>query len=173
MKKMTILAACFTALALSACSSTGGGSDTPASAKTSNRPLSNSGACKQINDYGGKGKNIVYRCNIAAVLKTSDAQAALDNIPVSYGSNGKWRTNATARSFGRDEAASCERAVLNGILSLQNRVKKQGGSRLTNVVSYRAGSNGHFDRHSFLPAGQADCIVATFQSRVVLRGSVN
>lgn len=148
------------------------GGDEDASSAT-NRPLSDSGACRQLKDYGGAGKNIVYRCDARAVMKTADARAALDSsIPVSFGGEGKYRTNATARSFGRDEAASCERAVLNGLKNLQNRVTKNGGRRLTNVVAYKAGASGKFDR-TYLPAGQVDCIVATFQSRVVMRGSVN
>ncbi|STZ76476.1 hypothetical protein [Bergeriella denitrificans] len=173
--KRMFLAALAAAFALTACSSTGQPGDTGRKASTSGQESrADSGACRLLADHEGRGKNMVYRCNINAVMKTADARAALDaNIPVSFGGNGKYRTNATARSLGKDEAASCERAVVNAVNNLQNRVKKDGGKRLTNVVSYAAQNNGRFDAKRFLPAGQADCIVATFQSRVVLRGSVN
>lgn len=174
MKKLTLIATCIATLALTACGSTGNNSTSSSSTErqSSSHTISDSNACKQLRDNGGKGKNIVFRCNIASIVRSAEGQAALDNMPISYGGNGKYRTNAVSRSFGRDEAASCERAILNGVKNLQDRVKKNGGSRLTNVVAYRAGNDGKFDR-SLLPAGQADCIVATWQSRAVMRGSVN
>lgn len=165
------------ALALVACASTGGGradnDSAPTRAEsTPARTASSSSACTLLTDHGGKGKNVVYRCNISAVLRDSIAKGDLKNMPVSYGGTGRYRTNAMARSFGNDGAASCERAVTNALKSLQTRVQKEGGRRVVNAVSYRAGSNGRFDANSFAPAGQADCIVATFQSRTVMRGSV-
>ncbi|ASK28063.1 hypothetical protein [Neisseria chenwenguii] len=168
--RYTALAACLAALALTACGSTSSG-NVPQTASAA--PATDSGACRLLANNEGKGKNMVYRCNVSRVLATPDARAALDsNIPVSFGAGGKYRTNASARSFGRDEAASCERAVVNAVNNLQVRVKKDGGKRLTNVESYAAQNNGRFDRNRMLPAGEADCIVATFQTRVVMRGSV-
>lgn len=174
----TLLAG-LTVLALSACGSSGNQQpSTQSSSRADNTPThsvpvkSSSNACKLLADHGGKGKNMVFRCHINTVLKDSIAKGDLESMPISFGGNGKYRTNATARSFGNDEAASCERAVTNALKSLQNRVNKEGGRRVTEAVSYRAGSNGRFDAKSYAPAGYADCIVATFQSRAVMRGSV-
>lgn len=128
-------------------------------------------ACTLLADYAGAGKNIVYRCDVKAILKAGVASSELTNMPTSFGSGGQFRTNATANAFSKDPGLSCERAVTNALNNLQNRVVKDGGRRLTNVVAYKAGTRGRFDQ-SYLPAGQADCIVATFQSRVVMRGSV-
>lgn len=159
------------AIILTACQS--GGNSQVDSSMPSNTVQPSSSACKLMADYGGHGKNIVYRCNISAVLRTADAQSALkNNVPVSYGYGGQLRTNATARSFARNDAASCERAVINAINNLQNPRKAKGAvRRVTNVSSYAAQNNGRFNSGRMAPVGQADCIVATFQSHTVMRGT--
>lgn len=156
------------AAALAACQSNGGSEPV----RTAAAGGQSTGACKLTADYAGTGKNAVYRCDVGAILSKGTASGVLSkDIPVSFGQGGSYRTNAAARSFGNDDALSCERAVTNALNNLQNRVKRDGGRSLTNVVSYKAGSNGRFDANRFLPAGEADCIVATFQSRAVMRGS--
>lgn len=171
----TVLA-CLAVLALAACSSTGGGSADTSSKDSGSRAESrpaDSGACKLLKDNEGRGKNLVYRCNIAAVLKTDEAKSNLNtSMAISYGGTGSLRTNATSRSFGRDEAASCERAVVNGLNNLQNPRRAKGTvRRLSSVGSYAAGNNGKFESGRMAPAGYADCIVATWQSRTVMRGT--
>lgn len=172
----TVLA-CLAALSLAACNSTGGNSTNTSSKDSGSRASQNaapaeSSACKLLKDNEGRGKNIVYRCNIAAVLKTEGAKSELTSMPISYGGTGALRTNATSRSFGRDEAASCERAVVNGLNNLQNPRRAKGTvRRLSSVGSYAAGNNGKFESGRMAPAGYADCIVATWQSRTVMRGT--
>ncbi|WP_274572270.1 hypothetical protein [Neisseria leonii] len=171
----TVLA-CAAVLALAACGSTGAsgkGGGAGASSAPGRSAVADSGACKLQRDNEGAGKNMVFRCNIAAVLKTAEAQSALsNNVPVSFGGSGELRTNAAARSFGRDEAKSCERAIINGVNNLQNPRRARGTVRRVNHVgSYAAGNNGRFDSGRMAPAGYADCIVATFQSRTVMRGT--
>lgn len=168
---------CLAALALAACGSTGSSkasSSQDSGSRDSSKPAAaDSGACKLMKDNEGRGKNLVYRCNIAAVMKTADAQANLNTgMAISYGGTGELRTNATSRSFGRDEAVSCERAVINGLNNLQNpRHAKGTVRRLSSVGSYAAGNDGKFQSGRMAPAGYADCIVATWQSRTVMRGT--
>lgn len=184
------------ALALAACGSNGGGSADTGSGTTAagsggtrNAPAaqeggsrsggasassasSGSGACRLLGEYGSKGKNEVYRCNLSAVLASAEAKQELSGIRVSAGGGGQLRANGVARSFARDDAASCERAIINGVRKLQNPRNARGTVRsVSNVGSYAAGSNGKFDSGRFAPAGTADCIVATWQSRTVLRGT--
>lgn len=183
--KQAILATA-AALALAACGSTGsseaagggdsntGTSSTQAQRGSGSRAGTGSGACKLLGQYGSKGQNDVYRCNISAVLSSAEGRAELGSMRVSVGGGGQLRANGVARSFARDDASSCERAIINGVKKLQNPRRAKGTVRsVSNVGSYAAGSNGKFDSGRYAPAGTADCIVATWQSRTVLRGTPN
>lgn len=138
---------------------------------------SDTSACRLLHEYEAKGKNVVYRCSGTKILASQEAKDALYNhISVSFSAGGSvirndLQSRPVARSFGRDDGASCERAFINGVKKFQETTMKNRGTRVVDLVSYEAGSDGRFKR-TLLPRGQFDCIVATFQSRMVMRGDL-
>lgn len=180
--RYTKIAGVLSALLLAACATTQNGAETStasgkASASEASATTSSSGACVLQHDYEGKGKNKVYRCLGSKLMILPEVKAEIDpSISVSFNGGGRvvrndLQSRPVARSFGRNEGDSCERAFVNGVIRFQQAAKKNNATRVTDLKSFAAGSNGRFERR-MLPAGQFDCIVATFQSRMTMRGDV-
>ncbi|UJB34010.1 excinuclease ATPase subunit [Chromobacterium sp. Beijing] len=81
--------------------------------------------------------------SIEDALNSDLAKEKLDpNIAFRFARGGKgkvlgeWVSNKKTNSFGKDNAAACQRAFISALLEFQERARKEGGSAVVNIRSY-------------------------------------
>ena len=154
------------AVALTACANNSGSSQQP-SAKTTDNP---SAACRSIGEgrkINNKGQNDGYMCNANIALNSEEAKSVLDpNIRVSYGStSGATLTSRqVANAVGKSPDETCQRAFLSAVKRFQSTAQRRN-SKSVRVVSY-------FDKKT-VGGSEYECHIGTWNSRVVLKGSIN
>ena len=167
MRRFSYLIALSSVLAISACASNQSKSESSAgnsgSASSHEQHAGkDSGACRSVGEghkVNGKGKNDVYMCKASVALNSDEAKSVLNpNIKVSYGSTGN--TNMV----GKSPEESCQRAFLSTVKRFQS-TAVQRKAKSVRLVSY-------FDKKT-VGGNEYECHVATWNSRVVLKGSLH
>ena len=123
--------------------------------------------CRSINTgKNTKGKNDAYLCSASAALNSAEAKEVLNpNIRVSYGnvSGNTLVSRQIANAVGKTADETCQRAFLNTIKRFQSTAERKG-SNAVRVISY-------FDKKT-VGNGEYECHIGTWNSRVVLKGTV-
>ena len=123
--------------------------------------------CRSINTgKNTKGKNDAYLCSASAALNSAEAKEVLNpNIRVSYGnvSGNTLVSRQIANAVGKTADETCQRAFLNTVKRFQSTAERKG-SNTVRVISY-------FDKKT-VDNGEYECHIGTWNSRVVLKGTV-
>ncbi|WP_234395908.1 hypothetical protein [Neisseria wadsworthii] len=133
-------------------------------------PTKTSGACRSIGEgrkINNKGKNEAYMCSASAALNSKEAHEVLNPaIKVSYGSTGNQTlvSRQVANSVGKTPDETCQRAFLSAVKRFQSTAVKQN-AKSVRLVSY-------FDKQT-KGGSEYECHIGTWNSRVVLKGSLH
>lgn len=165
------LPAAAAALVLVACAGTGGQkSETQNGKHKQTAKPAAGGHCRSI-DAGRKpnekGKNDAYLCSAAAALNSAEAKEVLNpNIAVSYGTPGGKTlvSRQVANAVGKSPEETCQRAFLNTVKRFESTATRTG-KKSVRVTSY-------FNKNT-LSGGEYECHIGTWNSRVVLKGSLH
>ncbi|MCZ4304907.1 excinuclease ATPase subunit [Zoogloeaceae bacterium G21618-S1] len=78
---------------------------------------------------------------------------------------GEWGTNKKTNAFGKDDKVACEWAFLSAMLSLQDRVRTEGGNAVVDIKSnYRSKESSSNETY--------ECAAGAFVAGVALKGTV-
>ncbi len=150
---------------LSACSASTPPAQSGSSASVA--PQAEGSMCRSINTgKNTKGKNDAYLCSASAALNSAEAKEVLNpNIRVSYGnvSGNTLVSRQIANAVGKTADETCQRAFLNTVKRFQSTAERKG-SNAVRVISY-------FDKKT-VGNGEYECHIGTWNSRVVLKGTV-
>lgn len=115
------------------------------------------------------------RFPISDALRTPDAQAKLDpRIRLYFGTQkfaqpirqlGNFTANKKTNFFNKTDKQACEWAFLSAAISLQGRVRAEGGNAVVNITSAYKNDN-------FVSTTEYECGAGTFGGGVALRGDV-
>ncbi|MDO4640318.1 MAG: hypothetical protein Q4A84_01240 [Neisseria sp.] len=127
-------------------------------------------ACRSIGEgrkFNNKGQNDGFMCSAAAALNSAEAKEVLDpSIKVSYGSVGSQTlvSRQIANAVHKTPDETCQRAFLSAVKRFQGTAAKKK-ARSVRMVSY-------FDKQT-KGGSEYECHIGTWNSRVVLKGSLN
>ncbi|MCD8213230.1 MAG: excinuclease ABC subunit A [Campylobacter sp.] len=118
-------------------------------------------------------KNDMLHLSIADALNSDLAKEKLDSgVKFSFGSGTKGNfihkdlvANKKANAVGKDDTAACQRAFISALITFAERVKKEGGKRAVNLVSY-------FKKNTFDSKTEFECAVGSIMVGVALKGDV-
>ena len=157
------------ALMLAACSQSGNSQPSTSSSQTSTQKTTAAGSvCRSMGEghkVNGKGQNDIYMCKVDVALNSAEAKSALDpSIRVHYGStSGATLTSRQiSNSVGKTPDETCQRAFLSAVKRFQSTALRKK-AKSVHLVSY-------FDKVT-KGGNEYECHIATFNSRVVLKGS--
>ncbi len=112
---------------------------------------------------------------IEEALQSSDFKDQLDpNIKFYFGdqkhqkvanSFGKFVTNKKTNAFGKSDDKACRWVLLSALISLQDRVKTEGGNAVINIVSY-------YKKDKFSSNNEFECHAGNIIAGVALQGEV-
>ena len=152
------------ALMLAACSQSGNSQPSTSSSQTSTQKTTAAdSACRSMGE--GQGQNDIYMCKVDVALNSTEAKSALDpSIRVHYGStSGATLTSRQiSNSVGKTPDETCQRAFLSAVKRFQSTAHRKK-AKSVHLVSY-------FDKVT-KGGNEYECHIATFNSRVVLKGS--
>lgn len=80
-------------------------------------------------------------------------------------SKGEFVSNKKANAFGKDSQASCKRAALSALISLQDRAKQLGANAVVGIVSY-------YKKVTYSDATRYECHDGGLMSGVAFKGTV-
>lgn len=115
----------------------------------------------------GRAKNDIYMCSASAALNSAKAKEVLDpSIRIRYGSAGRGdlTSRQTSSAVGRTADETCQQAFLSTAIQFQKAAATRGRKSAT-MTSY-------YDRKT-VGGNTYECHIATFHSKVVMRGSVH
>ena len=111
--------------------------------------------------------------SIEDALSADLAQASLDpDIKMSFGKGeisgeemGTWVSNKKTNNVRKGVEASCQRAFVSALISLQHRARSEGGTQIVNIHSY-------YKKIPFWSDTEFHCEEGRIMSGVALRGTV-
>lgn len=116
-----------------------------------------------------------HMLSIEAAMNSADFKEKLDpSIRFYFGnqahpevvkSYGKFVSNKKTNAFGKSDEASCEWVLLSAMLSLQDRVKAEGGNAVININSY-------YKKNTFSSETEYECHTGAIMAGVALQGEV-
>lgn len=74
-------------------------------------------------------------------------------------------SNKRTNAVGKDDEVACERAFISALIAFQDSVKKEGGSKAVNLVSF-------FRKSEFNSKVEYECAVGNLMVAVTLKGDV-
>lgn len=159
-------------IALTACANSGNSSsaDTGGNHTSATTATNSSSACRSIGEgrkINNKGQNDGYMCKANTALSSEEAKSVLDpNIRVSYGntSGATLTSRQVANAVGKSPDETCQRAFLSAVKRFQSTAQRRN-KHSVQVVSY-------FDKRT-VGGSEYECHIGTWNSRVVLKGSIN
>ena len=80
-------------------------------------------------------------------------------------SYGKFVSNKKTNAFGKSDEAACEWVLLSAMLSLQDRVKAEGGNAVININSY-------YKKNTVSSETEYECHAGAIMAGVALQGEV-
>ena len=120
-------------------------------------------------------RDTTHMLSIEDALNTPDARARLDsNIQFIFGDTphgeitaeyGPAVTNKKTNAFNKSDVEACEWVMLSALLSLQDRVRAEGGNAVVNIESF-------YDRRPMSSTSEYECHAGAIMAGVVLRGDV-
>jgi uncharacterized protein YbjQ (UPF0145 family) len=112
---------------------------------------------------------------IEAAMNSADFKEKLDpSIRFYFGnqphpevvkSYGKFVSNKKTNAFGKSDEAACEWVLLSAMLSLQDRVKAEGGNAVININSY-------YKKNTVSSETEYECHAGAIMAGVALQGEV-
>ncbi|SDU24095.1 hypothetical protein [Halopseudomonas salegens] len=112
---------------------------------------------------------------VEEAMNTSDARAKLDpNIrfffadtphPRVVRDHGNFVTNKKTNAFGKSDEEACKWVMLSALISLQDRVKTEGGNAVINIESY-------YKSNPMVSRTEYECQAGAIMAGVALRGDV-
>lgn len=123
-----------------------------------------------------QARNEVLKLSIADALSREDAKQKLDpGITFSFGTKkkftvaksfGEFQSNKKTNAFNKSDKQACEWAFLSAMLTMQERVKKEGGNAMINIKSnYK---NNVVDSEELFECGAGNVVAGvTFTGEVV------
>lgn len=109
------------------------------------------------------------------VMNGSDARAALDPDirfffadtphPRVIRDHGNFVTNKKTNAFGKSDEEACKWVMLSALISLQDRVKAEGGNAVINIESF-------YKRNPMVSRTEYECQAGAIMAGVALRGDV-
>lgn len=78
---------------------------------------------------------------------------------------GNFVTNKKTNAFNKSDEEACRWVMLSALLSLQDRVKSEGGNAVINIESY-------YDRQPMASSTQYECHAGALMAGVALQGDV-
>ena len=112
----------------------------------------------------GKGQNDIYMCKVDVALNSTEAKSALDpSIRVHYGST----SGATLTS--RQISNSVGKTLMN--LTNAHSWARLNASKALHIAKSQIRSPGYATLTKYQGGNEYECHIATFNSRVVLKGS--
>jgi hypothetical protein len=116
-----------------------------------------------------------YTLKIQDVVNSPDYQTKVGTaIPFYFGNQptppiaqklGEWVTSKKTNSFNKSDEEACRWVMLSALIELRERVTKEGGNAVINVVSY-------YDREEIPDKSEYECHVGVFVAGVALKGTV-
>ncbi|MGR2739518.1 excinuclease ATPase subunit [Billgrantia sp. Q4P2] len=79
--------------------------------------------------------------------------------------HGNFVTNKKTNAFNKSDEAACQWVMLSALISLQDRVKAEGGNAVINIESY-------YKRQSMASRSEYECHAGAIMAGVALRGDV-
>ncbi|MBE0400052.1 excinuclease ATPase subunit [Halomonas sp. FME1] len=120
-------------------------------------------------------RDTTHMLSIEEAMSTPDARARLDsNIQFIFGDaphgeitaeHGPAVTNKKTNAFNKSDVEACQWVMLSALLSLQERVRAEGGNAVVNIESF-------YDRRTMSSATEYECHAGAIMAGVVLRGEV-
>lgn len=118
-------------------------------------------------------KNEIHRFSIQKAMQSEDFKKYLDpNITFIFGSGYEGdfivkqvKANRKANGVGKSDEKSCQRALLNSLLALQNKALKLGSTKIVNITSFYY--KNHFDSKTHYECGSG-----ALMSGVTLRADI-
>jgi hypothetical protein len=108
-------------------------------------------------------------------LEAASASGKLDkSVPLYFGTQvypkaaneyGTYTSNKKTNFFNKSDKAACEWAFLSAIISLQDRVKAEGGNAMVNIISV-------YKNITFSSETEYECGAGSVTGGVALRGKV-
>lgn len=106
-------------------------------------------------------------------LKSQKAQEVLDpSIKISFGSGTKASiikkglvSNKKTNAVGKSDQEACEWALLSALKSFQDRARKEGGTKVVNLVSY-------YKKNVFDSKSKFQCGAGNIMAGVALKGDI-
>lgn len=169
MKTMMLLGTAAAALLLGACANKPTHHSPSDKQTASSSAAAGYGACRPAGSghtINRHAKNDIYMCSVSAAMSSAKAKEVLDPaIRIRYGSAGSHplTSRQISNAVGKSPEESCQQAFLSTLIQFQKAAKKRN-ARNASVVSY-------YDKKT-VGGGVYECHIATFNSKVVLRGSV-
>lgn len=155
---------------LSACANNQQADRAASGKQAASSPVSVSyGACRPAgtgHTINRHAKNDIYMCSVSAAMNSAKAKEVLDPaVRIRYGSAGSnpLTSRQISNAVGKSPEETCQQAFLSTLIQFQKAAKKRN-ARNASVVSY-------YDKKT-VGGGVYECHIATFNSKVVLRGSV-
>ncbi|HCD04815.1 MULTISPECIES: hypothetical protein [unclassified Methylophaga] len=116
-----------------------------------------------------------HMLSIEAAMNSADFKEKLDpNIRFYFGNQphpeieksfGKFVSNKKTNAFGKSDEAACEWVLLSAMLSLQDRVKAEGGNAVININSY-------YKKNTVSSETEYECHAGAIMAGVALQGEV-
>lgn len=122
-----------------------------------------------------QARDSVHMLSVADAMNTPDARQKLDpSITFVFADaphgkvikeHGNFVTNKKTNAFGKDDRTACNWVMLSALLTLQDRVRAEGGNAVINIESYYK-QQPHVSRTEF------ECHAGAIMAGVALRGDV-
>lgn len=122
-----------------------------------------------------QARDTVHMLSVESAMNTPDAKQKLDpSIKFIFADaphgkvleeHGNFVTNKKTNAFGKSDQAACNWVMLSALLSLQDRVRTEGGNAVINIESY-------YKQQPNVSRTEFDCHAGAIMAGVALRGDV-
>jgi len=119
-------------------------------------------------------RNDIGEYNIQNALNEGKEKGVLqDDIKLYFGSQyvsvskkmGEYKTNKKTNGFNKSDEAACNWAFLSAVKSLQDRARREGGTKVINIKS-------NYQNKEFASTSKFQCGAGAFLVGVALKGTV-
>ncbi|HDZ56536.1 MAG TPA: excinuclease ATPase subunit [Pseudomonas xinjiangensis] len=122
-----------------------------------------------------EARDTTHMLSVQDVMATADAKAKLDpSIKFVFADaphgkvlkrHGNFVTNKKTNAFGKSDQQACQWVMLSALISLQDRVKAEGGNAVVNIESY-------YKQQPMVSRTEYECHAGAIMAGVALRGDV-
>ena len=122
-----------------------------------------------------EARDTKHLLSVEAAMSTADAREKLDpSIRFVFADapharvvkrHGNFVTNKKTNAFGKSDQRACEWVMLSALLSLQDRVRAEGGNAVINIESF-------YKQQPMASRNEYECHAGAIMAGVALRGDV-